>query len=110
MSSKLTLSVAPEVVAAAKRYAAAKDTSVSQLVEDYLSETPGAVSATKQLYQEGRPAALAHRAHRLPGNSATTVSASARPSARRLSARGTSSGMLSASGWPTKLAWMPCAA
>ena len=37
MSSKLTLSVAPEVVAAAKRYAAAKDTSVSQLVEDYLS-------------------------------------------------------------------------
>ena len=37
MSSKLTLSVAPEVVAAAKLYAAASDTSVSQLVEDYLS-------------------------------------------------------------------------
>jgi hypothetical protein len=37
MSSKLTLSVAPDVVAAAKRYAATHDTSVSQLVEDYLS-------------------------------------------------------------------------
>ena len=37
MSTKLTLSVAPEVVAAAKHYAASNDTSVSQLVEDYLS-------------------------------------------------------------------------
>lgn len=35
--AKLTLSVDPTVVAAAKRYAAAAGTSVSQLVENYLS-------------------------------------------------------------------------
>jgi hypothetical protein len=36
-SQKLTLSVDPDVVAAAKRYAAAHGTSVSQLVEDFLA-------------------------------------------------------------------------
>ena len=41
------------------------------LVADYLSETPGAVSAIKQLYQEDRAAELAHRAHRLAGTSAS---------------------------------------
>ena len=37
MATKLTLSVDPFVVEAAKRYAAASGTSVSQLVENYLS-------------------------------------------------------------------------
>ena len=37
MTPKLTLSVDPAVVAAAKRYAAEAGTSVSRLVEDYLS-------------------------------------------------------------------------
>lgn len=37
MATKLTLSVDPRVVAAAKRYAADAGTSVSQLVEDYLA-------------------------------------------------------------------------
>ncbi len=37
MTAKLTLSVDPQVVSAAKRYAAAAGTSVSQLVEDYLA-------------------------------------------------------------------------
>lgn len=36
MNTKLTLSVDPEVVAAAKRYAANTGTSVSRLVERYL--------------------------------------------------------------------------
>lgn len=37
MSSKLTLSVDPDVIAAAKRYAAEAGTSVSRLVQDYLA-------------------------------------------------------------------------
>ena len=37
MTAKLTLSVDPRVIAAAKRYAAESGTSVSQLVEDYLA-------------------------------------------------------------------------
>lgn len=37
MTAKLTLSVDPEVVARAKRYAAQTGTSVSRLVEDYLA-------------------------------------------------------------------------
>ncbi len=37
MTVKLTLSVDPQVVLAAKVYAAAAGTSVSQLVEDYLA-------------------------------------------------------------------------
>ncbi len=37
MTAKLTLTVDPRVVAAAKQYAAAAGTSVSQLVEDYLA-------------------------------------------------------------------------
>ncbi len=37
MAAKLTLSIDPQVVAAAKRYAARSGTSVSQLVEDYLA-------------------------------------------------------------------------
>lgn len=37
MTAKLTLTVDPRVIAAAKRYAAESGTSVSQLVEDYLS-------------------------------------------------------------------------
>lgn len=37
MTAKLTLTVDPRVVAAAKRYAAETGTSVSQLVEDYLA-------------------------------------------------------------------------
>lgn len=37
MAAKLTLSVDPQVVLAAKLYAAAAGTSVSQLVEDYLA-------------------------------------------------------------------------
>lgn len=36
-SHKLTLSVRPDVVEAAKQYAAANGTSVSQLVEDFLA-------------------------------------------------------------------------
>ena len=44
MTAKLTLTVDPHVIAAAKRYAAEAGTSVSQLVEDYLAAivaTPG---------------------------------------------------------------------
>ena len=37
MHAKLTLTVSPDVIAAAKVYAAEAGTSVSQLVEDYLS-------------------------------------------------------------------------
>jgi hypothetical protein len=37
MTAKLTLSVDPRVIAAAKRYAAESGTSVSRLVEDYLA-------------------------------------------------------------------------
>jgi hypothetical protein len=37
MQAKLTLTVSPDVIAAAKAYAAETGTSVSQLVEDYLS-------------------------------------------------------------------------
>lgn len=37
MTVKLTLTVDPRVVAAAKQYAAQAGTSVSQLVEDYLA-------------------------------------------------------------------------
>ena len=37
MNAKLTLSVDPQVIADAKRYAAAHSTSVSQLVEDLLT-------------------------------------------------------------------------
>lgn len=37
MPTKLTLSVAPDVIAAAKRYAADHGTSVSRLVEDFLA-------------------------------------------------------------------------
>jgi hypothetical protein len=37
MTAKLTLTVDPRVIAAAKRYAAESGTSVSQLVEDYLA-------------------------------------------------------------------------
>jgi hypothetical protein len=37
MPSKLTLSIDPDVVEAAKEYAASTGTSVSQLVEDYLT-------------------------------------------------------------------------
>ena len=37
MTAKLTLTVDPRVVAAAKAYAADAGTSVSQLVEDYLA-------------------------------------------------------------------------
>lgn len=48
MTAKLTLTVDPDVIAAAKRYAAASGTSVSQLVEDYLaaiSAAPAAVAS-----------------------------------------------------------------
>ena len=46
MTAKLTLSVDPRVIAAAKRYAAESGTSVSQLVEDYLAAlTAGPVRA-----------------------------------------------------------------
>lgn len=47
MTAKLTLTVDPNVIAAAKRYAAASGTSVSRLVEDYLtaiSTAPEAVA------------------------------------------------------------------
>lgn len=44
MTAKLTLTVDPNVIAAAKRYAAASGTSVSRLVEDYLA----AISASPQ--------------------------------------------------------------
>ena len=37
MHAKLTLTVSPDVIAAAKVYAAETGTSVSQLVEDYLA-------------------------------------------------------------------------
>ena len=37
MHAKLTLTVSPDVIAAAKAYAAETGTSVSQLVEDYLT-------------------------------------------------------------------------
>lgn len=37
MTAKLTLTVDPRVIAAAKKYAAEAGTSVSQLVEDYLA-------------------------------------------------------------------------
>lgn len=37
MTAKLTLTVDPRVIAAAKQYAAASGTSVSRLVEDYLA-------------------------------------------------------------------------
>ena len=37
MTAKLTLTVDPRVIAAAKQYAAEAGTSVSQLVEDYLA-------------------------------------------------------------------------
>lgn len=37
MPTKLTLSVAPDVIEAAKRYAAEHGTSVSRLVEDFLA-------------------------------------------------------------------------
>lgn len=46
MTAKLTLTVDPRVIAAAKRYAAESGTSVSQLVEDYLTAiTAGPVHA-----------------------------------------------------------------
>ena len=45
MNAKLTLSVDPRVVAAAKRYAAETGTSVSQLVEDYLAAIAGPPAA-----------------------------------------------------------------
>lgn len=44
MTAKLTLTVDPRVIAAAKRYASDAGTSVSQLVEDYLSAIVGAPS------------------------------------------------------------------
>jgi len=48
MTAKLTLSVDPRVIAAAKRYAAESGTSVSQLVEDYLAAiVAGPVRATE---------------------------------------------------------------
>jgi hypothetical protein len=52
MTTKLTLSVDPTVVASAKRYAAARGTSVSRLVQDYLAAVaaePAAVAATPVL-------------------------------------------------------------
>jgi len=45
MTVKLTLTVDPRVVAAAKQYAAEAGTSVSQLVEDYLAAIVGAPSS-----------------------------------------------------------------
>ena len=47
-TQKLTLSVAPEVVEAAKRYAAGHRTSVSQLVEDFLATLVAASSPPAQ--------------------------------------------------------------
>ena len=44
---------------------------------------------------------------RLPGSNATTVSSSLNASAMRLAARGTSSGIASANGWPTYVAAIP---
>lgn len=46
MTAKLTLSVDPKVVSAAKLYAAAAGTSVSQLVEDYLAAIVAGPPAT----------------------------------------------------------------
>lgn len=46
MTTKLTLSVDPQVVLAAKLYAAAAGTSVSQLVEDYLAAIVARPSAS----------------------------------------------------------------
>ena len=44
MATKLTLSVDPEVVVAAKRYAAASGRSVSELVETYLAAITSAAT------------------------------------------------------------------
>lgn len=51
MAAKLTLTVDPRVVAAAKQYAAEAGTSVSQLVENYLAAitTPTAAPSTPVL-------------------------------------------------------------
>ena len=52
MSSKLTLSLDPDVIAAAKHYAAAHGTSVSRLVETFLdtmTRGPAPESATPVL-------------------------------------------------------------
>jgi hypothetical protein len=45
VASKLTLSVDPDVVVAAKRYAAARGRSVSDLVETYLAAITAAAPA-----------------------------------------------------------------
>lgn len=45
---KLTLSVDERVIAKAKRYAAARGTSVSKLVETYLDLIPGAAIARER--------------------------------------------------------------
>ena len=48
MTSKLTLSIDSEVIEAAKDYAAATGTSVSQLVEDYLAAITVPAERSKQ--------------------------------------------------------------
>jgi hypothetical protein len=48
MTSKLTLSIDADVIEAAKDYAAATGTSVSQLVEDYLTAITVPAERTKQ--------------------------------------------------------------
>lgn len=54
MAAKLTLSVDPAVVAAAKKYAAASGTSVSQLVEAYLAALTMAASEGSETPQLAR--------------------------------------------------------
>lgn len=52
MTAKLTLTVDPRVIAAAKQYAAGAGTSVSRLVEDYLAAitvAPASSAATPVL-------------------------------------------------------------
>ena len=48
MATKLTLSIDPEVVEAAKEYAASTGTSVSQLVEDYLAAITSPPERTRE--------------------------------------------------------------
>ena len=48
VASKLTLSIDPDVVEAAKEYAASTGTSVSQLVEDYLAAITSSTERTAQ--------------------------------------------------------------
>ena len=67
--TKLTLSVDPDVVARAKRFSERNDTTVSQLVEDFLASLEDSVEAATPISRRLRgvlPASASrdeHRAH-----------------------------------------------